>query len=171
MEAFLKAVERQAYRIALVGTGQHDDALDIVQEAMLRFVEKYSSKPRIEWKPLFYRILYNHIKSLQRKRVVHHKWFSWLLPKKEDDNPIEYHPGRQNSEPEYATTLNSAYTKLEEALSELSFRQQQAFLLRGWEELSVAETATAMQCSEGSVKTHYSRAIKILRKRLGDHWP
>ncbi|MDJ0622534.1 MAG: RNA polymerase sigma factor [Desulfocapsaceae bacterium] len=171
MDAFLQSVERQAYRIALVATRHHEDALDVVQEAMLRFVEKYSKKPREAWKPLFFRILYNQITTLQRRRTVQHKWFSWLLPGKDDTNPIEARPGSRTKEPEHATRVNTAYNALENALTDLSLRQQQAFLLRGWQELSVAETATAMQCSEGSVKTHYSRALEVLRERLGDHWP
>lgn len=171
MEAFLQSVERQAYRIALVSVGQHEDALDTVQEAMLRFVENYSTKPEAVWRPLFYKILYNQIKTLQRKRNVQNKWISWLLPGKDNKDPVESRPGRRNMEPEHAARVNSAYAVLVETLGELSFRQQQAFLLRGWEEMSVAETAIAMQCSEGSVKTHYFRALEFLRKRLGDHWP
>jgi len=171
MEAFLQSVERQAYRIALISTGQREDALDIVQEVMLRFVEKYANKPKTVWKPLFYRILYNQLKTLQRRKAVQNKWFSWLLPQRENEDPVESHPGWRSMEPEHAARVNSAFSALEEALTELSLRQQQAFLLRGWEEMSVAETATAMQCSEGSVKTHYFRALKLLRKRLGDHWP
>jgi RNA polymerase sigma-70 factor (ECF subfamily) len=171
MDSFLQSVERQAYRIALVSVGQHEDALDIVQEAMLRFVEKYSTKPKASWRPLFYKILYNQIKSLQRKRSVQNKWFSWLRPVKDNEDPVESRPGRPSMEPEHAARVKSAYAVLEETLGELSLRQQQAFLLRGWEEMSVAETAIAMQCSEGSVKTHYFRALEFLRKRLGDHWP
>ncbi len=171
MDAFLQSVERQAYRIALVATGQREDALDIVQEAMLRFVEKYAKKPKAAWKPLFYKILYNQIRTLHRRRATQNKWFSWLLPGKDQLDPVETHPGRGGLEPERAARVNSAYSVLEKALAELSLRQQQAFLLRGWEEMSVAETATVMQCSEGSVKTHYFRALEILRERLGDHWP
>lgn len=171
MEAFLQSVERQAYRIALVSTGQHEDALDTVQEAMLHFVEKYRDKPKTAWKPLFYKILYNQIKTLQRRRTVRNTWFSWLLPKDKNEDPVESHPGGRSMEPEHAVRVNSAYSVLVVALKELSPRQQQAFLLRGLEEMSVAETAIVMRCSEGSVKVHYFRALEVLRKRLGDHWP
>lgn len=171
MDAFLRSVERQAYRIALVGLGQHDDALDSVQEAMMRFVEKYRKRPDSQWKPLFYKILYNQIRTVQRKRVVRNRFMTWLLPQKEGDNPFDEFPGNKNDEPEHISRITRAYTVLEGALQELSLRQQQAFLLRGWEQMSVAETALAMGCSQGSVKTHYSRALEILRKRLGDHWP
>lgn len=171
METFLQSVERQAYRIAFIAIRHHEDALDVVQEAMLRFVEKYSHKPKESWKPLFYKILYTQITTLQRKRTIQNKCFSWLRLGQEKSRAIEAHPDSHAKEPEHATRVTTAYAALEKALTQLSLRQQQAFLLRGWEGLSVAESATAMQCSEGSVKTHYSRALEILRERLGDHWP
>lgn len=172
MEAFLGSVERQAYRIALVSTGQREDALDTVQETMLRFVEKYSHAPRQQWKPLFYKILYSRITSLHRRRSIRNRWFSWLLPGDDDgDDPIEAHPDPRSIPLDRAVQVSSAFGVLEQALKELSLRQQQAFLLRAWEELSVAETAVVMQCSESSIKTHYSRALEVLRERLGDHWP
>lgn len=172
MDAFLESVERQAYRIALVSTGQREDALDTVQETMLRFVEKYSHTPRRQWKPLFYKILYSRIASLHRKRSIRNRWFSWLLPNDDEgEDPIEAHPDPRGIPIDRAVQVSSALGILEQALRELSLRQQQAFLLRAWEELSVAETAVVMQCSESSIKTHYSRALEILRERLGDHWP
>lgn len=170
MDAFLKSIEKQAYRIALIGTGQPDDALDLVQESMIKLVEKYSQKPPDEWKALFYRILHNQIKDFHRRRSVRSRLFSWLSDEGDED-PIQKIVDRNEPGPERKLQISGAFAELEEALQELPFRQQQVFLLRAWEDLSVAETATVMKCSEGSVKTHYSRALARLRKKLGDHWP
>lgn len=172
MDAFLKSIERQAYRIALVGTGQEADALDIVQDSMLRFVSKYAQKPQQEWKPLFYRILHNQIKDFHRRRKVRGRWLSWLASDDSDDpDPIQEQVDEREKGGEYHLQLSGTFKQLESALRKLPFRQQQAFLLRAWQELSVAETAAVMNCSEGSVKTHYSRALVRLRGQLGDHWP
>ena len=171
MDAFLKSVEKQAYRIALLGTGQPEDALDLVQEAMIRLVSKYPDKPEGELKALFYRILHNQIKDYQRKKTVRSRWFSWLSDDESDEDPFQKIADPNEQGPEQRLKVGGAFAKLEEALHELPFRQQQAFLLRSWEEMSVAETAQVMRCSEGSVKTHYSRALSRLREKLGDHWP
>lgn len=171
MDAFLKSVEKQAYRIALIGTGQPDDALDIVQESMIKLITKYPDKPEGEMKALFYRILHNQIKDFQRKRTVRSRWFSWLVDDESDEDPLQKIADPSEHGPEHRLKVDGAFGELEGALKELPFRQQQAFLLRIWEELSVAETAQVMGCSEGSVKTHYSRALTKMREKLGDHWP
>ena len=171
MDAFLKSVERQAYRIALIGVGQPEDALDLVQESMIRLVAKYADKPETERKALFYRILHNQIKDFQRRRTVRRRWFSWLAVDDGEEDPIHKFADPHEPGPEQRLKIGGAFAELEQALKELPFRQQQAFLLRSWEELSVAETAQVMRCSEGSVKTHYSRALERLRGKLGDHWP
>jgi RNA polymerase sigma-70 factor (ECF subfamily) len=171
MDAFLKSVEKQAYRIALIGTGQPDDALDIVQESMIRLVAKYAGKPEEELKALFYRILHNQIKDFQRKKKVRSRWFSWLAEDDGEEDPLQKIADPSERGPEHRLKVDGAFAELEDALRGLPFRQQQAFLLRTWEELSVAETAQVMRCSEGSVKTHYSRALSRLREKLGEHWP
>lgn len=171
MDAFLKSVEKQAYRIALIGTGQPDDALDVVQESMIKLVSKYADKPEGELKALFYRILHNQIKDFQRKRTVRSRWFSWLADDESEEDPIQKIADPNELGAEHRLKIDDAFSELENALKELPFRQQQAFLLRTWEELSVLETARVMRCSEGSVKTHYSRALSKLREKLGDHWP
>lgn len=171
MDAFLKSVEKQAYRIALIGTRQPDDALDIVQESMTKLVVKYANKPEGELKALFYRILHNQIKDFQRRRAVRSRWFSWLTEDDGEEDPLQKVPDPNEQGPEHKLKVSGAFAELELALKGLPFRQQQAFLLRTWEELSVAETAQVMRCSEGSVKTHYSRALARLREKLGDHWP
>lgn len=171
MEAFLKSVEKKAYRIALLGTGQPDDALDIVQESMIKLVTKYAGKPEEELKALFYRILHNQIKDFQRRRTVRSRWFSWLGDSEDEEDLLQRIADPHELGAEHRLQVDGAFAELEVALKELPFRQQQVFLLRSWEELSVADTARVMGCSEGSVKTHYSRALTRLREKLGDHWP
>ncbi len=176
MESFFKSVERPAYRMALMACRNRDDALDLVQDAMCSFVDRYAGKPRAEWKPLFYRMLHNRILDLHRRQTVRDRvrgWFGLDRAGGEDDGDggIEQAPDTRDPGPEHAAKVKHAWSALQDALSGLPVRQRQAFLLRGWEELSVAETATAMGCTEGSVKTHYSRAMQALRDQLGEHWP
>ncbi|QJB56136.1 RNA polymerase sigma factor [Pseudodesulfovibrio sp. zrk46] len=175
MESFLKSIEGKAYRMALMQCSHPDDALDLVQDAMFKFVDKYATKPKEQWKPLFYTILNNRIKDLYRKRTVRRKWRMWFSSDKDSDgvdvDPIQTMPDENGIDPEHATKVGDAFELLETVVKTLPQRQQQAFLLRTWEEMSVAETAQAMGCSEGSVKTHYSRAVHTLRDQLGDHWP
>jgi RNA polymerase sigma-70 factor (ECF subfamily) len=176
MESFLKSVERQAYRMALVASSNRDDALDLVQGAMCRFVDRYTTRPASEWKPLFYRILHNGIRDFHRRQSIRRRWRTWLhgpadKPGEDREDPLEQAADPAESTPEDRTTLTEASEALEQALRELPPRQQQTFLLRCGEEMSVAETARIMRCSEGSVKTHLSRAVTKLRTQLGDHWP
>jgi len=176
MEHFLKSVERRAFRIAEIATGNTEEALDIVQDAMLSMVKRYSRKPKEEWKPLFYRILQNRIRDGYRRNAVRKRVMFVMTGRKdrdddrEEDSISSFADKAQKSPAEWAM-IGDAQRALDEALKRLPIRQQQAFLLRAWEELSVAETARAMGCSQGSVKTHYSRAIHALRNMLGDYWP
>jgi RNA polymerase sigma-70 factor (ECF subfamily) len=176
MEQFLASVERRAFRMAQIATGDHDEALDIVQDAMLGLVAKYSKKPPALWRPLFYRILQNCIRDWYRRSNVRKRWRTWLNPKKKmntdsPQDPLEDMAAPDANNPARLALVGDASKALEAALQKLSLRQQQAFLLRAWEGLSVSETAIAMQCSDSSVKTHYSRAVKFLREVLEDHWP
>ena len=172
---FITQSEQRAYQIALYASRNPEDALDIVQEAMLTLSQKYSSKPSAEWAPLFHRILQNKINDWYRRQNVRHKWREWLPLSNKDTNdegcsdPIENMPELKNTKPDDKLTQSRAMTSLSEAVKNLPHRQQQAFLLRTWEGLSVAETAAAMDCSQGSVKTHYSRAVHSLREILEDH--
>ncbi len=173
MEHFLSSIERQAFRMALFSCHDRDDALDLVQDAMCKFVAKYSSKPEEEWKALFYRVLQNKIRDFHRRNAVRMRWRNWLDRNDEDDdsNALEQlaDPGMRT--PESEALQNQAFARLEQELKQISIKQRQVFLLRAWEGLSVRDTAIAMNCSEGSVKTHYSRAVGQLKKRLGDVWP
>lgn len=176
MESFLKSVERQAYRMALVASGNRDDALDLVQGAMCRFVDHYGTRSAPEWKPLFYRILHNGIRDFHRRQSIRRRWRTWFHgptdePDGDHEDPLEQAADPAGTTPEDQTARTEAGEALQNALLKLPPRQQQAFLLRCGEEMSVAETAQIMRCSEGSVKTHLSRAVTKLRTQLGDHWP
>ena len=176
MERFLASVERRAFRMAQVTTRSTEDALDIVQDAMLSLVRRYAGKSEAEWKPLFYRILTNRIRDWYRRNKVRNRWRRWLQPilKGEDTenvDPIEDLPDPAGRNPAEQAIIGDSVAALDSALQSLPLRQRQAFLLRAWEGLSVRETAVAMRCSAGSVKTHYARAIRTLRILLEDHWP
>jgi len=175
LSAFLQDVERRAFRQALFAVRDEEAALDIVQDAMLRLAERYGDRPAVELAPLFQRILQNAIRDWYRRQRVRSLWttlLSSLSPGREDEehDPLETlraNPG-SNSEDHPAERLERAQVIeiINEEVAKLPSRQRQAFLLRYWEELDVAETARAMGCSEGSVKTHCSRAAHALAAAL-----
>jgi len=171
LNQFLASVELKAYKIAQAGLRHQDDALDAVQDAMLQLARAYASRPPEEWKPLFYRILENRIRDMQRRRTVRGRVMAWL-PFRRDEDEEDVDPLAQAPSPELAPVarleLDEAMSALDGALTELPERQRQAFLLRNLEGLDVAQTAQAMGCSEGSVKTHYFRALQALRQKLGE---
>lgn len=173
LESFLANVERKAFRIAQIALRHEDDALDAVQEAMLRLVRHYARRPAAEWAPLFYRILENCVRDVQRRRSVRARVMSWL-PWSGADDDAAADPLEQAADgaplPPVQAQADETLRALEVALAALPARQRQAFLLRNFEGLDVAATAQAMGCSEGSVKTHYFRAVQALRARLGEHW-
>ena len=172
MDKFLRKVQSRAFRIAQIGTGNAEDALDLVQEAMFKLVEKYAERPENEWTPLFYRILSSRINDWHRRNKVRNRYRSWLGGIEEDgEDPIQTAPDPYPKKPDLESEIDESMEKLQDALNGLPLRQQQAFLLRAWEGLDVKQTAVAMSCAEGSVKTHYSRAIHKLREQLGEHWP
>lgn len=170
LDAFLKTVERRALRMAELATGQRDEALDLVQDAMCGFVRHYAGKPQGEWVPLFYRVLDNRINDWRRRRSVRSRWIDAWRRDPEDDRD-ELAQAEDFSEPGPLLRLagGEAAQALDRGLAALPARQRQAFLLRVWEGLDVASTAAAMRCSEGSVKTHLSRALAALRRFLGEH--
>jgi RNA polymerase sigma-70 factor, ECF subfamily len=173
LNQFLAGVELRAFKIAQAALRHEDDALDAVQDAMLQLARAYSDRPAEEWKPLFYRILENRIRDMQRRRTVRGRVISWL-PFRNDDEDDEQDPLAQapslDPQPPRKLEIAEAMEALEKAIETLPRRQQQVFLLRTLEGLDVAETATAMGCSEGSVKTHYFRALQALRAQLGEFW-
>ena len=174
MEQFLAGVERKAFRIAQIALRHEDDALDAVQDAMLRLVRSYARRPPEEWKPLFYRILENCVRDTQRRRMVRSRvmaWFPWRSGAEEEDaaDPVEQAPDPAPTPAAQAQT-DETMRALEAAVAALPARQRQAFLLRNFEGMDVAATAQAMGCSAGSVKTHYFRALQALRQALGEFW-
>jgi RNA polymerase sigma-70 factor, ECF subfamily len=170
MDQFLAAVERRALVTAMLVTQGRDEALDIVQEAMLAFVRAYAHKPQAEWPPLFHRVLQNKIRDWQRRQGLLRRRFFWSRDEEEGDDPLEALPGPENRGPEALVAQGEAASQLLVGLSALPERQRQAVLLRIWEGLDVAQTASLMGCSEGSVKTHLFRALQALRARLEGHW-
>ena len=172
LNQFLAGVELKAFKIAQTALRHEDDALDAVQDAMLQLARAFADRPEPEWKPLFYRILENRIRDMQRRRTVRGRVIAWLPFRGGDGDDEEPDPIAQAPSPEPQPVkrleLDEAVGALEKALAALPRRQQQAFLLRTLEGLEVAATAAAMGCSEGSVKTHYFRAVQALRAQLGD---
>jgi RNA polymerase sigma-70 factor (ECF subfamily) len=175
LEQFLAGIERKAFKIAALALRSDDDALDAVQDAMLALVRSYSERDSGEWKPLFYRILDNKVLDMQRRRTVRGRFMA-LLPAARHDDDEDDAPDLVAQAADLAPLpvqrleADEAIGALEQALTELPDRQRQAFMLRSLEGLDVAQTASAMGCSEGSVKTHYFRALQTLRARLGEFW-
>jgi RNA polymerase sigma-70 factor (ECF subfamily) len=171
LNRFLAEVERKAYRMARIALRHDDDALDAVQDAMLQLSRRYADRPAQEWRPLFYRILENRIRDLQRRRMVRGKVMALLPWRRGEDeempDPVAEAPDHAPGPAEQVETMG-ALARLETALGLLPARQREAFLLRNLEGLDVAATALAMGCSDGSVKTHYFRAVQALKEQLGE---
>jgi len=169
LEAFLRGVERRALRMAELSTGQREDALDLVQDAMFGFVRHYGDRDGGEWQPLFWRVLDSRLNDWHRRQRVRGRW--WFRPSRneDDEDPIAAVPDAREPGPLARLADAEATLALDGALRALPMRQRQAFLLRVWEGLDVADTATAMRCSEGSVKTHLFRALANLRDALEVH--
>jgi len=171
---FLTAVEKRAFKQALFAVRDHDVALDIVQDAMMKLSEKYGDKLAEEFPMLFQRILQNAIRDYYRRQKVRSLWTTLLsaLSSSRDDpdsDPLESIESSGISHfdsPEDRLQNRQVIEYIDKALQKLPARQREAFLLRYWEDLDVAETALAMGCSEGSVKTHCSRAAHALAAAL-----
>lgn len=171
LDRFLRSIETSAFRIALVSVRDRDEALDIVQDSMMRLATRYAHKPQDEWKPLFYRILRNRVNDWGRRRSVRQRVISVFTGGADEQaDPVSEAPGPASDDPAAVVDGNSAMAALEAALRQLSDRQREVFMLRNFENLDVAGTALAMGVTDGSVKTHYSRAIARLRELLGDDW-
>ena len=172
---FLASVERRAYKQALFAVRDSENALDIVQDTMLKLAEKYGNKPLAELPMLFQRILQNTIRDFYRRQRVRSLWVTLLSSlsagrEDEESDPLETLAAADGSPSEAGPPDQLAQAQviemIEKELRRLPARQRQAFLLRYWEELDVAETAAVMGCSEGSVKTHCSRAAHALAAAL-----
>lgn len=173
LDAFLASVERRALRIAQLATRDRDEALDIVQDAMLQLARRYAGRPAEEWAPLFHRILDNKILDWRRRSTVRRRLFLSPAPVEGDEaigDPLDRIPDPAPGAPQKLRE-QQALAVLAEALQALPARQREAFTLRIWEGLSVDDTAAVMKCSDGSVKTHLSRALSTLRGKLEGVWP
>ncbi len=175
LSRFLSSVERRAYKHALFAVRDHHAALDIVQDAMLKLAKKYGGKPAEELPLLFHRILQNTIRDHYRRQKVRTAWvtlFSGLQSKhgEEEFDPLDILEDSENQStpaaPDASVQQSQIIALIEQALVKLPARQREAFLLRYWEGLDTMETALAMGCTEGSVKTHCSRAAHALAVSL-----
>ncbi len=170
IDRFLASVQKSGFRMAFLATSNNDDALELVQETMMQLVKRYSDRPNEELRILFYRILSSRITDWYRKTAFRQKFHAIFSRESyQKGDPV------QELSSEHETSLseqfenNRTLDSLTTALTRLSKRQHQTFLLRAWQGFNVKETASIMGCSTGSVKTHYSRALQTLRAQLGDH--
>src|SRR5689334_13556375 len=176
LSAFLEGVERRAFKQAMFAVRDEEAALDIVQDAMLRLSEKYGQRPAAELPLLFHRIMQNAIRDWYRRTKVRSMWTTLLSSlgsgrgEEDDQDPLETLQAAGGPDPmeQPGARLEQAQVLeiIEQEISRLPARQREAFMLRYWDELDVAETARAMNCSEGSVKTHCSRAAHALAEAL-----
>ena len=175
LSEFLKSVERRAFKRSVYHVKDQEAALDIVQDSMMKLAEHYGDKPAGELPMLFQRILSNCTLDWFRRQKTRRALFSTMGDFENADgdgdfdllenlaSPID---SRESESAEDATRRAQIFREIEEEIAALPGRQREAFLMRYWEEMDVAETAVAMGCSQGSVKTHCSRAVHALSKAL-----
>lgn len=172
LNRFLIYIERKAFKIARFSSGSNEEALDLVQEAMFHFVKHYTSRPEEEWRPLFYKVLQSRITDWHRRTSIRRRFLCWIGrgPGDEEEGVDPLQDAADTASPDPAECLiRQEFTEaLEKALRALPIRQRHAFILRAWEGMDVRQTAHVMGCSEGSVKTHYSRAVHTLQGLLED---
>lgn len=147
---------------------QHGMAMDLVQEAFISLHKSYADKSTEEWYPLFYTILNNKLQDWRRKEARRAQPFSFFRKVSLEEDDIELNDVVDESTPNPFELIDQAVTaeEIQEAIAQLPARQQQAFMLRAWEGFDTHTTAQIMNCTEGSVKTHYHRAIQGLRASL-----
>jgi RNA polymerase sigma-70 factor (ECF subfamily) len=174
---FLESVERRAFKQAAYAVRKEEAALDIVQDAMIKLAERYGDKPASELPMLFQRILQNTIHDYFRREKVRSSWislFSSFGNKQQEDQEnfdamdlVEAEEGSYGAESGLSRLERKQVLEIiEQEIENLPARQREAFLMRYWQDLNVSETAVAMGCSEGSVKTHCSRATHALAQAL-----
>jgi RNA polymerase sigma-70 factor, ECF subfamily len=170
---FLRDVERRAFKQTVYAVREEQAALDIVQDSMLKLAEKYADKPVTEYPMLFQRILQNTMRDFWRRQKVRNLWTTLLSSfgagqdGEDDHDPLETIDVEDASENPMVQLERSQTMKvIEKAIEKLPARQREAFILRYWEDMDVAETALSMGCSQGSVKTHCSRAVHTLAVTL-----
>jgi RNA polymerase sigma-70 factor (ECF subfamily) len=172
---FLKSVEKRAFKRSVYHVRNDESALDIVQDSMMKLAEHYGHKPVEELPMLFHRILSNCTLDWFRRQKTQRALFSTMSDFESDDqvegfdlleSVFSASGGEQNESTENQTERAQTLLEIEKEIEALPARQREAFLMRYWEDMDVAETAAAMGCSQGSVKTHCSRAVQALGKAL-----
>ena len=174
LAVFLESVERRAFKQAMFAVRDEEAALDIVQDSMLKLAEKYGDRPAEEFPMIFQRIVQNTIRDFYRRSKVRSTWTTLLSAFSPDDDeehdPLETLAADADEgglrTPENSLVQARTLAAIEEEVAKLPARQREAFMMRYWEDMDVAETAAAMGCSEGSVKTHCSRATHALAAAL-----
>lgn len=169
-DRFFADIEKRTYQIAFFAVHNETDALDIVQDAMVKLIEKYSAKSENEWGALFHTILQNKIMDHHRKEQLKKRFFFWRNDSEQFNEAADIYdltPDNSNKNPENQAANEQLGKAAIKILETMPIRQQQAFLLRAWEGYDTQETAQIMGCSSGSVKTHFSRARKRLQQGLG----
>ena len=169
MDRFLEGISARAFRFAELGLRHREDALDVVQDAMIRMMG-YRDRPSAEWTPLFWSILRSRIVDLQRRSLFRMRWLVSPSAKNAEDDVIDWIDQAPDDAPDPSRTHDNreTYQSVATALRTLPARQREAFTLRVLEDCDVATTARIMGCSEGSVKTHLSRARNTLQQQLED---
>lgn len=180
LDEFLASVEKRAFGIGFFALHDEQAALDIVQDAMLKLVEKYSDRSRQEWSPLFFTILNNRITDVRRWRKLREtggKLISIFRSRdgeSEQENLLDNGLGAElaspQTDPERQSLVRELRGRIDHAIKGLSERQRQVFLLREWQGFNVRDTARILGCSEGSVKQHHFRAMRTLRVELAEVW-
>ncbi|MBT8122558.1 MAG: RNA polymerase sigma factor [Gammaproteobacteria bacterium] len=176
LDSFLAGIERRALRMAECALGNREDALDVVQEAMIRLCRKYAQRDPDEWRPLFYRILQNGIRDHYRRTAVRNRFRTWLRPRsgieEAETGPVDGMQTVADSgqhQPDKLVAQADTLARPQSVLRQLPRRQREVFMLRVWDGMDVADTAQAMNCSQGSVKTHLSRALQRVREQLAGY--
>ena len=181
LDQFLREHERRALRMAELGTRQREEAMDLVQDAMLGFVKSYAvsaanAAPRSDWAKLFFTVLDSRLTDWHRRQSVRNRFRVFFSGRSTadagssansvDEDYLRNVADTQTAEPDRIAMSRESAPAINKALHILPQRQRQAFLLRIWQGFDVAQTAEVMRCSEGSVKTHLSRALERLRTLL-----
>lgn len=177
LEAFLAGAEHKAYLMARYALWDHESALDVVQDSMLKLVERYAHKPAREWPALFFTIVTNRINDVRRRRRMRQgvsRIVSLFTGQRAQDGepeaemPLADETPGERDDPAHLVAARRLGGAIEAALARLPERQREVFLLREWQELSVKETAQVMGCTEGTVKQHHFRALQGLRALLAE---
>ena len=166
---FLASVEKRAYRMVHIATGNREDALDILQDAMCKLVEKYADRDATTWHPLFYTILQSRIRDWYRREKIRNRFRVWFGVHSADHEASVDYVDKATPDPAVQLQRMQQLQEVEKVIRSLPIRQQQAFMLRVFESCDVRQTAEIMGCSEGSVKTHHARAMATMRDKLGEN--